>query len=129
VIQSLCHFFCGPPSFTTGDFTLFVMGNRRTLPANFRSPQPAKLCKYSVARTRSICAATPFEPELFEKYPEVTDRFPWFIDARPELCAAFHDHTKVGVGGRRLFSVLDESKLRRALRIMLDENEFHFGGN
>jgi hypothetical protein len=71
-----------------------------------------------------LCAATPLEPELFTKYPEVTERFQWFIDSRPELCAAFHDPTKVGVGGRRLFSVLDESKLRRVLAIMLDENEF-----
>ena len=71
-----------------------------------------------------LCAATPFGPELFEKYPEVTARFQWFMDARPELCAAFHDPTKVGVGGRRLFSVLDESRLRRVLAIMLDENEF-----
>ena len=71
-----------------------------------------------------LCAATPFEPELFEKYPAVTERFQWFIDSRPELCAAFHDPTKTGVGGRRLFSVLDESKLRRVLGIMLDEEEF-----
>ena len=71
-----------------------------------------------------LCAATPFEPEIFAKYPEVTERFQWFIDTRPELCAAFQDPTKVGVGGRRLFSVLDESKLRRVLRVMLDENEF-----
>ena len=71
-----------------------------------------------------LCAATPFEPELFEKYPQVTERFQWFMDARPELCATFQDPTKLGVGGRRLFSVLDESKLRRVLSIMLDENEF-----
>ena len=71
-----------------------------------------------------LCSATPFEPELFEKFPQVTKRFQRFLDARPELCAAFHDPSKVGVGGRRLFSVLDESKLRRVLRIMLDENEF-----
>ena len=71
-----------------------------------------------------LCAATPFEPELFEKYPEITRRFEWFMRARPELCSAFHDPTKVGFGGRRLFSVLDENKLRRVLAIMLDENEF-----
>ena len=71
-----------------------------------------------------LCAATPFEPELFVKYPAVTQRFQSFIDARPELCATFHDPTSIGVGGRRLFSVLDESKLRRVLRIMLDEDEF-----
>jgi hypothetical protein len=71
-----------------------------------------------------LCAATPFEPQLFEKYPEITERFQWFIDSRPELTAAFQDPTKVGVGGRRLFAVLDEAKLRRVLGIMLDESEF-----
>ncbi len=71
-----------------------------------------------------LCAATPFEPELFVKYPHITERFEWFMNARPELTATFHDPTKLGVGGRRLFSVLHESKLRRVLAIMLDENEF-----
>ena len=71
-----------------------------------------------------LCAATPFEPQIFEKYPELTERFQWFIDSRPELTASFHDPTKVGAGGRRLFSVLDERRLRRVLGIMLDESEF-----
>jgi len=71
-----------------------------------------------------LCAATPFEPELFEKYPEVLQRFEWFMAARPELCASFHDPRKPGVGGRRLFSVMDEVKLRRVLAVLLDENEF-----
>jgi hypothetical protein len=71
-----------------------------------------------------LCAATPFEPELFERYPRVLARFEMFMEARPELCASFHDPRRIGVGGRRLFSVMDESKLRRVLAIMLDENEF-----
>ncbi len=71
-----------------------------------------------------LCAATPFEPEVFDKYPDIKRRFEWFMEARPELFAAFHDPTKVGVGGRRLFAVLDETKLRRVLKVMLDESEF-----
>ena len=71
-----------------------------------------------------LCAATVFEPALFRKYPEVTERFQWFLDAHPELAAACHDPRKVGLAGRRLFSVLDESKLRRVLAKLLDENEF-----
>jgi hypothetical protein len=39
-------------------------------------------------------------------------------------CAASHDPTKVGVAGRHLFAVLDETKLRRVLAKVLDENEF-----
>jgi hypothetical protein len=71
-----------------------------------------------------FCAATPFESGLLAKYPEIAERFQWFMDSRPALCAAFHDPRKTGVNGRRLFAVLDEAKLRRVLAIMLDENEF-----
>jgi hypothetical protein len=71
-----------------------------------------------------LCAATVFDGKVIAKYPEVGQRFQWFLDARPELCAAIHDPRKVGVSGRRLASILDETKLRRVLARMLDENEF-----
>src|SRR6202007_222599 len=44
-----------------------------------------------------FCAATPFEPAIFEKYPEIIERFHWFLEARPALCEAFHDPRKIGV--------------------------------
>jgi hypothetical protein len=78
----------------------------------------------SIVGLLPLCAATPFYPEIFEKYPEMTTRFEWFLAARPALCASFHDPRKIGIAGRRLFAVLDESKLRRVLSIMLDESEF-----
>ncbi|MGQ0636197.1 MAG: MGH1-like glycoside hydrolase domain-containing protein [Planctomycetaceae bacterium] len=71
-----------------------------------------------------LCAATVFEGKLMEKYPEVAERLRWFLSTRPELCAAIHDPRKPGRGGRRLASILDETKLRRVLTKMLDENEF-----
>jgi hypothetical protein len=71
-----------------------------------------------------LCAATVFEGQVLAKYPEIGERLAWFLDARPELCAAIHDPRKTGVGGRRLASILDETKLRRVLARMLDENEF-----
>jgi hypothetical protein len=71
-----------------------------------------------------LCAATVFEPEAAAKYPEIGRRFRRFLDARPELRTAAHDPTKAGVGGRHLFAVLDETKLRRVLAKVLDENEF-----
>jgi hypothetical protein len=86
--------------------------------------QAQRLKVRSMVGLLPLCAATVFEPELFAKYPEITERFQWFLNARPELCAAFHDPRKVGVAGRRLFSVLDEGKLRRVLAKLLDENEF-----
>jgi hypothetical protein len=71
-----------------------------------------------------LCAATVFEGELFAMYPELAERFQWFLEARPELCVGTHDPRKLGVAGRRLASILDETKLRRVLAKMLDENEF-----
>jgi hypothetical protein len=57
-------------------------------------------------------------------YPELADRLKYFLIARPEIRAAIHDPTKLGVAGRRLASILDEHKLRRVLSKMLDESEF-----
>jgi hypothetical protein len=71
-----------------------------------------------------LCATTVFDEGLMKQYPELAERFAWFIDARPELVASIHDPRKVSVAGRRLCAILDESRLRRVLAKMLDENEF-----
>jgi len=71
-----------------------------------------------------LCAATVFEPKVFERYPELDRRFTRFLNQRPELRDTCHDPTKIGVAGRRLFSVMNEARLRRVLEKMLDEKEF-----
>ena len=71
-----------------------------------------------------LCAATTFDGRLMAKYPELGERFQWFLDARPGLIAAIHDPRKRGYAERRLASILDETKLRRVLEKMLDEHEF-----
>lgn len=71
-----------------------------------------------------LCAVTTFEGELFKQYPELKTRFETFLRSRQEIYAAIHDPMKTGVAGRRLASILDETRLRRVLSIMLDENEF-----
>ncbi|HEY2840357.1 MAG TPA: glucosidase [Pirellulales bacterium] len=71
-----------------------------------------------------LCAATVFEGELLKKSPELSERFQWFLESRPELRAAIHDPFKLGVANRRLASILDETRLRRVLAKMLDEQEF-----
>ncbi len=71
-----------------------------------------------------FCAATVFDGELLNQYPEFQTRARRFLDARPEIRAAIHDPAKAGVEGRRLLSILDETKMRRVLAKMLDENEF-----
>jgi hypothetical protein len=71
-----------------------------------------------------LCSVTVFEGELYKKYPEAAEQMFHFVKSRPELTAFIHDPRKQGHAGRRLASILDESKLRRVLSKMLDENEF-----
>lgn len=71
-----------------------------------------------------LCAATTFDGAALAKYPELGERLRSFLEARPEIRAAIHDPGEFGVAGRRLASILDETKLRRVLAKMLDENEF-----
>ena len=71
-----------------------------------------------------LCAATIFEGEVLEKYPEIRLHFRRFLEARPGLRAFIHDPVKQDQHGRRLAAFLNEDKLRRVLARMLDENEF-----
>jgi hypothetical protein len=86
--------------------------------------QAQRLKVRSMVGLLPMCAATTFDGAFLAKYPEMVDRLMWFLEARPELIAAIHDPKKVGVAGRRLLSILDETTLRRILAKMLDENEF-----
>ncbi len=86
--------------------------------------QAQRLKVRSMVGLLPLCAATVFEPQVFTRFPEVERRFKRFLDARPELRTACHDPLKIGVAGRHLFSVMDETKLRRVLAKMLDEEEF-----
>jgi hypothetical protein len=71
-----------------------------------------------------LCAVTVTEGEVLERYPELRQRLRRFLEARPELRAFIHDPVTVGHRGRRLAAILNETKLRRVLSKMLDENEF-----
>jgi hypothetical protein len=71
-----------------------------------------------------FCAVTLFEKELSDKYPEVRSNLRDYIKNHPELAAFIHDPAKAGNNGRVLGSVLNETNLRRVLKIMLDEKEF-----
>jgi hypothetical protein len=71
-----------------------------------------------------LCAATTFDGVVLAMYPEVAERARRFLEARPELRAAIHDPVETGVAGRRLASILNETRLRRVLATMLDEEEF-----
>ena len=86
--------------------------------------QAQRLKVRSMVGLLPLCAATTFDGAALAKYPEARVRMMNFMEARPEVIASIHDPNKPGVAGRRLASILDETKLRRVLAKMLDENEF-----
>jgi len=86
--------------------------------------QAQRLKVRSMVGLLPLCAAATFEGQLIQKYPEIGERFQHFLAGRPELVAAIHDPRTPGHAGRRLGAILNETRLRRVLSKMLDENEF-----
>ena len=86
--------------------------------------QAQRLKVRSLVGLLPLCAATTFQGEAFGKYPDTQERLTAFLAARPEIRSAIHDPMKQGYDGRRLTSIMDETKLRRVLAKLLDENEF-----
>jgi hypothetical protein len=86
--------------------------------------QAERLKVRSMVGLLPLCAVTVFEGGLLKKHPELVARLRQFLEQRPELTAFIQDPTKLGENGRRLASILNETKLRRVLTRMLDENEF-----
>jgi hypothetical protein len=71
-----------------------------------------------------FCAVTTFDGKLLTTYPELRQRLRQFLEAHPELRTFIHDPVRLGHSGRRLAAILNETKLRRVLATMLDEQEF-----
>jgi hypothetical protein len=67
-----------------------------------------------------LCAVTIFDRKLATKYPEIGPTIREYLKTRPEL----HDPQEPGYKDRLLGSILNETNLRRVLKIMLDEKEF-----
>ncbi|MGH7146942.1 MAG: MGH1-like glycoside hydrolase domain-containing protein [Burkholderiales bacterium] len=86
--------------------------------------QSQRLKVRSMVGLLPLCAVTIFEGKMHERFPEMEQRLRKFLEARPELTAFIHDPAKRGYAGRLLGSILNETKLRRVLAKMLDENEF-----
>jgi hypothetical protein len=71
-----------------------------------------------------LCAVTVFEEENLLLLPRTRERIAKFIQRNPELIANIASPLKPGVANRRILSVVNEEKLRRVLKVMLDEKEF-----
>jgi mannosylglycerate hydrolase MGH1-like protein len=71
-----------------------------------------------------LAAVVVFEEDILAKLPRVREGLAPFIKHRDEVFHGMHTPDIPGVAGRRMISILNESKLRRILTRMLDENEF-----
>ncbi|MFN8642130.1 MAG: glucosidase [Candidatus Binatia bacterium] len=94
------------------DVLRFPDGSARRLPVR------------SMVGLLSLCATTVFEADLRARFPQLADRLRAFLERHPEVAATIAPITRPGVADRRLLAVLNEDKLRRVLRYLLDENEF-----
>ena len=71
-----------------------------------------------------LFAVETLEPERLQRLPAFKRRLEWFIEHRPDLGAGVASMDTPGRGERRLLSVVDPTRLRRVLAVMLDEKEF-----
>jgi len=71
-----------------------------------------------------LFAVETLEPELLERLPGFKRRLEWFTTHRRDLTTNLASMRKPGLGERRLLSIVGKERLRRILRVMLDEREF-----
>ena len=71
-----------------------------------------------------LFAVETLEPEVLDKLPNFKRRMEWFIEHRPDLTSNVACMQTIGMGQRRLLSIVNQDQLRRVLQVMLDENEF-----
>ncbi len=71
-----------------------------------------------------LLAVETLDSKLLERLPDFRGRLEWFLEHRPDLTKDAASMMSEGAGGRRLFSVVSEERLRRILHRVLDSEEF-----
>jgi hypothetical protein len=71
-----------------------------------------------------LFAVETLEPDTLARLPGFARRLEWFIRHRQNLTANVACMRTPGSDERRLLSIVDQSRLRRVLQVMLDEREF-----
>jgi hypothetical protein len=71
-----------------------------------------------------LCAVHVFEQDVVEQFPEIGDYLQHMRDKYQDQQSSFHDIRLKGYANRQMMSALDETNLRRVLKIMLDTDEF-----
>jgi hypothetical protein len=78
----------------------------------------------SIVGLLPLAASTVFEPDILRRFPSLWDRVRAFVAHHPEIAASVARADEPGVDERRRLAILDETRLRRVLHRMLDEEEF-----
>jgi hypothetical protein len=71
-----------------------------------------------------LLAVQTLEPDVLDRHQGFRRRLEWFIANRPDLTGNVACMRTGGHRDRRLLAILDGDRLRRVLRVMLDEREF-----
>jgi hypothetical protein len=71
-----------------------------------------------------LAAATVFEGDLIRRFPWVVKRVEEYVGRFSDVVPELSQWAQESPEGRRLTALLDETRLRRILAIMLDEDEF-----
>jgi len=71
-----------------------------------------------------LYAIETLDSDIVDRLPGFKRRLDWFVENRRDLTANVACMHTMGMGERRLLSIVDPDQLRRILRFMLDENEF-----
>jgi hypothetical protein len=71
-----------------------------------------------------MCATTVFEGKLADAYPVIIERVEEFLGRFADVVPALRHVLEPNADGRRMLSLVGETRLRRILAAMLDENEF-----
>lgn len=90
------------------------------LPGNHIEPLRVR----SMVGLLPLIAVEPLEPEILSELPVFDRRIHWFLHNRQHLTGNIVSIDTVGQRERRLLSLLTETRLRRVLRYLLDEEEF-----
>ncbi|MBB2941296.1 hypothetical protein FB565_001000 [Actinoplanes lutulentus] len=71
-----------------------------------------------------LAAATVYDPGLTTRHPQLLDNMRDFVDRHPSVSSVLMPGRVRGQRGEHLLALFDETRLRRILTRLLDENEF-----
>jgi hypothetical protein len=86
------------------------------------SVQPLKV--RSMVGLIPLFAVSTVEDADLAQLPRFRSRLLWFVKNRPDICQIVAKMDEVSAAHRRLLSILNPDRLRRVLKVMLDETEF-----